>query len=333
MKNYFLVISILMIFVLIGCDAYENVPGKTERVLAKRPYAFFSRNSGGEVFTTPLKTGKRNHGDGPAIGYDFDLSIQNSSIRINVKTLDNINQPMTVNLSWSMIEGKTLLAALNFLPVDKLVERDGDKYSGAQGDNSTKILVVPVQEIYVRYIEGIFDMVSRDIVDNYSNKDITIDLRDQIKANLIARLTDVKYPSFVLGENNLSVFNPDKLISILDVVEINGVSITDLKNPEVIDEKIQEIDSKKGELSALNDKVRQAEIERSDKIDLSRTNRAIALNIEKTLKENPNLPTFKRLTELKEIVSMEKNGKESRNTKFILVPKGTNRESVLRLAD
>jgi hypothetical protein len=172
MKNLILFCCLAAVF-LSSCDNYEIVPEKTERIAFKRPYEFINREDGVNISERPLLPGKRNHDAGPCIAYDFDMSIHTVSYSTTVWMADNIEQPFTVTFSFAMLPGKSLDAALNFMPTDSLKDSDGNILV-PNGSNSVQVTKVPIQVIYARNMYPLLTLAARDVIDENRSENVNI---------------------------------------------------------------------------------------------------------------------------------------------------------------
>lgn len=318
---------VLTVATLSGCglDNFGNVgtrgSGKVERVLLKRPYAFFNRNAGVEIPSQPLHVGQWNHGNGPTAAYDFDVSIQKASWQIQVKTKDNTNLPVTIECSYRMIPGKTVDAALNYMPADMLTDEDGERVRRLSGANRIQVLNVPVEVIFARNVKYDLDEVARDIIDGYTNKNMDRDrLSRLMKGDLVKRLKQHKIPATTLDETGKPVF-PDIFvdkktgevkwngpsIAITDVMEIQVVTMR-YRNPKVIEDKINEIEILKSEITGLNSDLAGWKYKREKKIKEAMHAREVALNLSEALKKNPRMKKAQRIKKLESIIDKAKKG-------------------------
>lgn len=303
---------------LTGCgfDNYETVPEKTERVLVKRPYAFFNRTAGVEILG-PLIPGKRNHSNGPVVAYDVDMSLQTSKHQMQVKVADNIMQPFQIGVTWQIKPGQSVPLVLNFHRPD--LYEDGDVNVELSRMNNVQNWNINLNLIYTINLQPFIEMAARDVIDEFTSENVEINLLAvKIKQRIEQVLINIKFPATVLDESGQSVFDPSQLISILDVVDISAVTILGYQQPDLIRDQITAIEQLKNEAKKLEEQKEQKKIDKAQKIYEAQKLAEINNNTKKLLKSRPNLLPYKKYASLKEII--EKG--ESSGTELILLPVG-----------
>ena len=333
--------SISMIFVacvlmFTGCalDHRDTVPAKTERITLEREHAFLVRSEGVPVLNGPWTMQKHNHGNGPCVAYDFDMSIQNYENTLKVKTRDNINMPVTLEVSWQMISGSTMIAALNFMPSDRIgvvTEKDGkqiiERFTAGTG-NSIQHVTVPIEIIFERNVQDFLDEVGRDVIDRQLSKGferevVSLDVMSELKK----RLKSIRLPR-VIFDPKVGVVFPDvkyegtKLIydgptvCILDVIDINRIMVRQ-QNPDFINDEITKISELEAEVTGLRAELGQWETRKKTRLKAAEHARQTSINIGKALELNPLMPQLQRLNNWKVIIA---SAKADNNTKFRFVP-------------
>ena len=308
-----------------GMDNFEQVKEKTEVVLLELPFAVINANDGGGFRPTPLEMGKRNMGNGPNVGYVVDMNLQNSAIEIQVLMKERINQNFTLNLTWRVIDNQSVPLVLNYFPTDKSPTPDGKTL--------LQQVAFPMQIFYQRNIQPHYDMVSRDVVDEYRSSEVDIGvISATVKDRLVDRLVSVKIPKAMLDPKGQVYYpeptvDPDtgqasykeiELISVNDVIEIVNINIPDFSNPEVVNTKITEIQEKKAELADLQEQLAQMETRRKMEIDEANHAKAEHDSLNALLANRGYLQVKK----MRRVKGVLEEGK-ARNTTVILAPKGT----------
>lgn len=305
-----------------GMDNYDTVKGKTERVVLERPYAYWTRNVGGEVVPRSLTMGQWNHGNGPAVAYDFDVSYRRNGMKIEIKTKDNSNLTVYLTYSWRIKPGRALDAALSFMPSDYVPE--------LSDRNTVQVVDVDENVMLIRNVLPYMDEVARDCIDEYRSIDIDRDAIGQVVLqNLIRRLQQHKIPKVVLRNGKPAypkitldpktgnpVWNGPS-IDITEVLEISRISMN-YTNPSVINAQIDKIAGLQSSIVSKKAELSQWKYKREQKANEARHARQVALNLKDALAKNPRMLKQQRLRNLKEIIE---NAKAGTNTKVILVPK------------
>lgn len=325
------IILYLFAFITIGLtscgpnwDHYDMVPEQTKSVVFERPGAWFHRNAGGSVSSSLLETGKRNHGDGIVIRYDVDMSIQEIPLKIDINMRDNINQDLAYAINFNVI-GDDVSArdlVLNYLPIDALRWQNGNDFYLHTSNEIGKVNV-PLDEIYKRHILPFFDMVARDRTDEDSSIELDITQKAEVvKTSLINTLEKIKIPKTNLDENGQVYLSDTEVISILDVISINSVIITNYDRPEELIEVIRDIEEANRDLKNYNLKMERIDIERRTKMKEAQEIAKRNLNIKQTISRNPNLLPYRKMKQLEEILD-NKDEKRFSNMKLILKPKNS----------
>ena len=304
-------IGILSLVIIIsGCtEVFEEVGVQTARVILKRPRAIFTRNVGGTVVAEPLTTGKRNHGNGPTMAYDFDTSVQSSKVDVEVKMADNINQPVTLNLSWKIKIETVVDLALNYMPADKLPE--------LESSNGVQLVAVPVEEIYSRNIQCYFDMAARDVIDGYKSRDVRpAELPGEIMAKLLELLKAAEHPRIIIGSDGRPTLDESAMINITDVIDLQAVSIPGYKNPPALQNSINAIQNKRSELAEKKEELKQQVLQAEIKKARALMDKSISENLRDELAANPRMLVLQILEVLERVAET----KEGNNTKVMLIP-------------
>ncbi|GEM_PF-4495923 len=334
-----LLILIVSLVMLSGCgiDNRDTVAPKTERVTLQRAYAFplLWRTEGIPVINGPWTMQKYNHGDGPCVAYDFDMSIQTYVVTMKIKTKDNLNLPVTFEMSWQMKENSSLIAALNFLPTDRIgrvLKTNGGqviakRFTPGTGNNIEKIKV-PVELIFERNVQDFFDEVGRDVVDVQLSKafnrkivarDVMIELEKRLRS---VRLPEVRY------EAGKGVIFPDvhyegteliysgPTVCALDIIDINQIVVS-FENPDFINKQIIKTNELETTVSGLRSDLMGWATKKETRLTEARHARQTALNIKAALALNPLMPQLQRYNNWKKIIA---EAKEGNNTRFRFVP-------------
>jgi hypothetical protein len=326
------VLFLIACMVSAGCaiDQFETVPEKTARVLLVRPYDFWNREAGVNI-VGPLKTGKHNHGAGPCVGYDIDISIQRRKMTaMEIKVADHINLKVFPEISWRMIPSAVDLAVVHYLPSDAIFIKKDDNPPEAfvpSTLNQTEIVNVPIEVIFDRNVRPYAEEVIRDFIDQFPSKEIKPEAMKMILPKLITRLQGIKIPKIKITESGEAIF-PDVqvengrmkydglTICILDVIDIQGVTVR-YQNPDSIQNKIDEIGEWKARVIGLNAELDQWKIKKQTRIDEAMQARLAAINIKLALEANPHLRSLRRL---KKFRLLAEEAEEGNNTEVWLVP-------------
>jgi hypothetical protein len=297
-----------------GWDNFDTVPDQTTRVALERPYDFWHRKEGGRVVV--LTTGKRNHGNGPALVYDFDTTIKSAKLQLEVMMQERINQPFVVRVSWQLLPDRVLDAALNFMP-----DLTQNKINTG---NSIQEWSVDVGVIFNTNALPFVDMAARDVIDDQSSHDIdpaalgvAIKQRitDILQGNADLGLPGVLKPRIVLGPDERPLAKDGQMIGILDVLEIKSVTVT-YTNPDVIDTQINKIAQLKGQRQERVERLRQMETRAGMAAKDAEHTKTISDNIRDALSANPYMFRKKLLAILKRGV----DAGDLSNTKVLFYP-------------
>jgi hypothetical protein len=323
---------------LTGCalDNYDQVPEKTERVVLKRPHAFFRRTVGGFVNPEPLMPGQRNHGNGPTLAYDWDMSIQQRELKLEVLMRERINQPFRLAITFQVIPGRTVDGSLNFMPPYKLICDGGNcKYQWVEPStfNSVQVVKVPLEYLYDNLIFPFFDMAARDVIDGHYSRSIQPGpLGEQILERTKEILSQVRQPRISLNANGVPQlpqpisdfsggglpYSPEDTIGILDVVDVKAVQVLDYSNPDPINDAINEIGRLKGKAAELEKKLDGMATKREIARDGAAAAKAVSDNLREQLAKNPRMFRLKMLEMFRD---MQKGGEGVPNTDIIFCPK------------
>lgn len=314
MRN--LIIIVLAAMSLASCDNYEIVPEKTERIALMRPYEFINREEGVKITETAFLPGKRNHGNGPCIAYDFDMSIQTVKYKTTVWMADNIEQPFEVTFSYAMLPGKSLDAALNFLPVDSLKDEDGETLVPS-GSNSVQVTKVPISVIYARNMYPLLALASRDVIDQNKSESVNIvELSDKIKRRANEIMASVQYPRVILGPDGKPKYDTKQKIAITDVMQLVAVTFSHYEQPEIIRNVISQIEENKNTVDELKEQKNQKNIQKQQKIYEAQKLAEITNNTKRLLAENPQFLAYKKYESLKKMLEKGNN----HNTEVVFIP-------------
>ncbi|OGF30776.1 hypothetical protein A2533_05065 [Candidatus Falkowbacteria bacterium RIFOXYD2_FULL_35_9] len=318
----------------VGCDRYETVAQQTNRVCVIYPFAFFTSNEGGAISSKIYTTGKHNFDNGPTHCYDFDLANQETKVAVEVLMTDKVNLPLNINCSWRMIPETVIDAAVHYLPADQFTIMTA-------GNNAFRLDTVSVEDIFNRNVLPYFDEVSRDVIDESNSKTFNMaNVAKEIERRLTERLSQVRIPRIKITSESQFEFNPEadlndptQSISILDVINIEAISIPDYKAPDSLLAVISNIQTAKAQVVQLREMLKQAKLQNEIMKTKAEADRDEALNLRDALARNPNIirqQLFHMLQgAIDDSVAVGTDGHHISNTRVFIIPE--NMTNSLRL--
>ncbi len=235
MKYYIAIIfATLVVIILPSCSRFDTIAPKTVAVVAERPYELFNREAGGTIWTKPLQPGQRNLKRGPVIRYDVHVTVQQYDFVLDINMGDRINQDIKVTVNYNLIaEGRApILLVLNALPLDSLHlnDIDGrlfDPERDLDGVNYLTVLTFDPASVFKKLIHPTMEMVIRDNADEFTSLQMDqTKLQTLIEEEANALLSKIKFPVVTIDSLGNPYFCDTCLISPLDLIQINGVLVS-----------------------------------------------------------------------------------------------------------
>jgi hypothetical protein len=317
MKN----IVIFLFFILLGttsCNHFDEIKGSTtRRVVYIRDYAMFSRNEGGHINDKVFGPGQWDHQTaGPAIGYDFDVAQEQFEATPKVVMADKL----TMNAKWvwqyHMKDDANALkdALFNFVKTSTL--KAGEDAYKVHGGNELQNYPIVSDEIFANYAAPFADQAFKDVLCRYTSAKINTELIaakgfEEAKAALSA----IKYPKFVVGVDGLVSFSPTDSISILDVIDLTGVTFNQYEMPQEVKAIIAEVEDTRSTYQALTRDRERVAVQAQTKIEKAALMQKKNAIMDQIIKANPNVLQFAAQQKLSEILK----SKEVK-AKLIVVP-------------
>ncbi len=321
MKNYLIIISLFItLFGTTSCNHFDEIKGSTtRRVTYVRNYAFVSRNEGGQILDKVFGPGQWDHQTaGPAIGYDFDVAQEQFEAVHNVVMSDKLTMSAKWVWQYRLRDDANALkdGLVNFVSVGSL--KKGEDAYQVHGDNNLETYPVISDHIFAVYVAPFADQAFKDVLCRTTSAKLNTELiaaKGFEEAKKV--LASVKYPRFTVTQDGQVVFSANDSISILDLIDLSGVTFNKYETPKEVTAIIAEVEDTRSTYQALQRDRERFDIAAQTKIEKAAVMQKKNYFMDQILKSNPNVLQFSAQKSLQELIESGEI-----KAKVIVIPAG-----------